>query len=199
MRFSRLAILALLLPSPARPVRAATLPRQDSGSAVSFRACGVATPEADIPIKSKRRRNKSSPAGGDIAPYCLEVRAPAMQVQEHLQSFIRKQHWAISDEDVNDYLWSFNLTLSKDELLGYGHAEPPAERIDWQNGKAVVLVRSVDLGDGFTRSTITAQFTAYGESEDTFAMRRTTWTWASNGKLESLLVAELRNHFHPDH
>jgi hypothetical protein len=191
-----IAVALLTLPCP---VHAATSSRQSPDVTASYRACSIATPETAVPLKSKRKKDIRLQNRGDIAPYCLEVRAPAMDVQGHLQSFVRKLRWAISDEDMNDYLWSFNLALTKDELLSYGHAEPPAERVNWQNGKAVVLIRSIDLGDGYSRSTITAQFTAFGESEDTFAMRRTTWTWASNGKLESLLIAELRHHFQPDH
>jgi hypothetical protein len=190
---------AVVLLTLAWPVHGALSSQQSPDVAATFRACSVATPEAAVPLKSKRKKDTRLQNRGDIAPSCLEVHAPAMDVQGHLQSFVRKLRWAISDEDMNDYLWSFNLALTRDELLSYGHAEPSAERVDWQNGKAVVLIRSIDLGDGYSRSTITAQFTAFGESEDTFAMRRTTWTWASNGKLESLLMAELRHHFHPDH
>ena len=194
-----LGFTAAVLLTLACPVHAATSSQQSPDVTASYRACSTATPETAVPLKSKRKKDNRLQSRGDLAPYCLEVRAPAMDVQGHLQSFVRKLRWAISDEDMNDYLWSFNLALTKDELLSYGHAEPPAERVDWQNGKAVVLIRSIDLGDGYSRSTMTAQFTAFGESEDTFAMRRTTWTWASNGKLESLLIAELRHHFHPDH
>ena len=193
-----LGFIAVVLLTLACQIHAATSSRQSPDVTASYRACSIATPES-VPLKSKRKKDIRLQNRGDIAPYCLEVRAPAMDVQGHLQSFVRKLRWAISDEDMNDYLWSFNLALTKDELLSYGHAEPPAERVNWQNGKAVVLIRSIDLGDGYSRSTITAQFTAFGESEDTFAMRRTSWTWASNGKLESLLIAELRHHFQPDH
>jgi hypothetical protein len=179
-------------------VHAATPNNQDAKVASPYRACGVSTPESTVPLRSKRKKDNRPQQGTEIAPYCLEVHASTMDVQEHLQSFIRKQHWAISDEDVNESLWSFNLALTKDELLSYGKPEPAAEHINWQRGKTVVLVRSIDLGDGYTRSTVSAQLTGFGEPEDSFAMQRSSWTWYSNGKLESTLIGELRAHFHPD-
>ena len=58
-----------------------------------------------------------------------------------------------------------------------------------------MLVTTLDLSDGYTRTTVSAQYKGFGESEDTFATKRAFWTLPSNGKLEARLTEALKIRF----
>ena len=189
--FLSLQLLATVLPSPSSSPPSQT-PARDS----AVRPCVPGNDEPATPSRpGKRNKKGASPAQPDDVTSCLEVRASALEVQERLQQFVRAQRWAITDEDVTETLWNFAIPLDKEGLVGY--AKPPVgtDRINWQRGKVVVLVRTVSLSGGYARTTVNAQFRGFGESEDTFATQRSFWAWISNGKLEARLTSELRTRF----
>jgi hypothetical protein len=174
----------------------ATSAKQNAARDSGVRSCGVPPQEAATATKpAKRKKNSGTRAQADDASTCLEVHASALEVQEHLQKLVREQRWPIGDEDVHETLWSFNLDLSKEELLSYAKPELTTEHVNWQGGKAVVLVTTVDLSNGYARTTVSAQFKGFGESEDTFATKRAFWTLTSNGKLEARLTEALKTRF----
>jgi hypothetical protein len=189
--FLSLQLLATVLPSPSSSPPSQT-PARDS----AVRPCGPGNDEPATPSRpGKRNKKGASPAQPDDVTTCLEVRASALEVQERLQQFVRAQRWAITDEDVTETLWNFSFPLDKEDLVSY--AKPPVgtDRINWQRGKVVVLVRSVSVTGGYARTTVSAQFRGFGESDDTFATQRSFWTWISNGKLEARFASELRTRF----
>jgi len=91
------------------------------------------------------------------------------------------------------------MALSKEELLDYATPDPANERVEWRSGKAVVLVKTADLRDGYARTIVTAHFEGFGEPQDTFAMKRESWTLRSNGKLEATLTSALEAHNRAHH
>jgi hypothetical protein len=93
---------------------------------------------------------------------------------------------------------SFSVALGKEELLGYTTLDSTTKRVEWRSGKAVVLVRSTDLNGGYTRTIVTAHFEGFGVAEDSFAMKRESWTLSSNGRLEAMLTDALQSHFRGD-
>ena len=172
---------------------------QDAGPGPASRSCGHVDEEAAASRVQKRKKNAPKSAQLPYIPSCLEIHALPLVVQEKLQQFVRQENWAIFDEEINEVIWSFSLPLTKDDLSAY--ANPPAGtgRVSWERGKAVVLVRTISLSDGYSRTTVAAQFRGFGESDDTFAVQRAFWEWSSNGKLEARLTGELRTRFGASH
>ena len=130
---------------------------------------------------------------------CLEVHSSSLDVQEHVQSFVRDQKWHVGDEQIGEAFLSFSMALTKDDLLGYATPDAAAAHVQWRSGKVVVLVKTADLADGFVRIIVGAHFEGFGESDDSFAMQRASWNLASNGKLEALLISGLQAHYRADH
>ena len=130
---------------------------------------------------------------------CLEVHSTSLDVQEHVQSFVREQKWHVGDEQIGEAFLSFNMALAKEDLLGYTMPDAAAALVQWRSGKVVVLVKTSDLSDGYARTIVSAHFEGFGESDDAFAMQRASWTLLSNGKLEAILISGLRAHYRTDH
>jgi hypothetical protein len=186
-----LALSVLILPVSAR---------QAAVSDPAARPCKVAGREpagGKHPASQKNRNTEHAETNTGRA--CLELHSPALDLQEHLQSLVREKQWHISDEQIGESLWSFTLDLSREELLGYTKPDPAAGRVILTGGKAAVLVKTADLGDGYTRLTVSVHFEGYGEAEDTFAMKRASWKLSSSGRLESMLTDAWQTRFRADH
>src|ERR1700676_2686164 len=144
--------------------------------------------------KKKPERSKKSKIAGDLtitSPVCLEIRYPALMIQERLQKYVRAQRWNISDEQTSEDTWTFSLMLSKDQLSSY--TKPLVlPKIAWHGGKASIQLRTSELPDGYTRAVISARFDGYGDAEDQFAVQRASWPLSSNGTLESDLLSALQ-------
>ena len=167
--------------------------RQDSTAPLGTRPCkafdpGELTPKKPIKQKKHRRTEQQN----DTANACLEASGTALHVQEQLQSFVRQQRWTVSNEDINETTWTFDVGLNKEELLHYANPDGSSHRVDWQGGKAAVVVRSWDLGDGFARTIVSAKFQGFGESSDAFATQRSPWALISNGTFEAKIIDGLR-------
>jgi hypothetical protein len=149
--------------------------------------------DAATSTKKKPERPRKSKIPDDLAatsPVCLEIRYPALMIQEHLQKYVRSQRWNISDEQTSEDTWTFSLTLSKDQLSSY--SKPLVlPKIAWHGGKASIQLRTSELPDGYTRAVISARFDGYGDAEDQFAVQRESWPRSSNGTLESDLLSAL--------
>lgn len=186
-----LGLLALILPTSAQ---------QSTRSEATVRPCKVTGQEADAEKKPAKRKKKNAvQAETNSGNACLEVHSTSLDVQEHLQSFARDQKWRVGNEAVGESFWSFSMTLKQEDLLGYTKADSATERVQWRSGRAVVLVKTTELGDGYTRTTVSTRFEGFGESDDKFAMKRASWTLSSNGRLESTLIGALQTHFRADH
>lgn len=179
------------------PVSAQQSPARDLG----VRPCKVPGWEAPGEEKPGKRKNKKAEqAETNPGKACLEVHASSLEVQEHLQAFVREQRWGVGDEDISEDVWSFSMQLSKQQLLSYTKLDATTERVNWRNGKASVFIQTTELNDGYTRTVVRAYFDGFGESkDDIYAMKRDSWKLPSNGSLEATLVGALHAHFHADH
>lgn len=167
--------------------------RQDPSTPLGTRPCkasdrGHMTPKKPI----KQKKHSRSEQQNDTANACVEASGTALHVQEQLQSFVRQQRWAVSNEDINETTWTFDVGFNKEELLHYANPDSSSNRVDWRDGKAAVVVRSWDLGDGFARTIVSAKFQGFGESNDAFATQRSPWTLTSKGTFEAKIIEGLQ-------
>jgi hypothetical protein len=185
-----LAVLTLTLPGSAQQI---------SDRKWGVRPCKVIDSEAAAGKKSTKQQKRNAGQGATSSGTgCLEVRSSTLAVQENLQAFVRGQKWRAGDEEIGESFLSFSVALSKGELLGYTTLDSTTERVQWRSGKAVVLVRTSELSDGYTRTIVRAHFEGFGDSDDSFAMKRASWTLSSNGRLEATLIEALQAHFRGD-
>ena len=167
--------------------------RQDSSAPLGTRPCkasdhGELKPKKPIKQKKHRRTEQQD----DTANACMEASGTALHIQEQLQSFVREQRLLVSNEDINETTWTFDVGFNKEELLHYASPDSSSSRVDWQDGKAAVVIRSWDLGDGYARTIVSAKFQGFGESSDSFATQRSPWPLISNGTLEAKIIEGLR-------
>jgi hypothetical protein len=165
--------------------------QQTNSPSPEIREC---KPGFDASTKKKPERSRKSKIADDLAvtsPVCLEIRYPALMIQERLQKYVRAQRWNISDEQTSEDTWTFSLMLSKDQLSSY--TKPLVlPKIAWHGGKASIQLRTSELPDGYTRAVISARFDGYGDAEDQFAVQHESWPLSSNGTLESHLLSALK-------
>ena len=148
--------------------------------------------------KSNPPKRRDSALAIASVPSCIEVHEAALTAQEYLQSFIRDHRWNIGDEQASEELWNFTVYLGADDVAAF--TKPLVDpKINWTGGKAIVSVRTIELPDGFTRIVVQARFDGYGEPEDKFAPKRTSWPLASSGVLESRLTTAAESRFSPVH
>jgi hypothetical protein len=195
-----LTALALLLFLPAFETQAATQapPEKTPAETAIVRPCPAA-PANSAPAPKDKKKGKITPgdapgAAPGAAPACLEAKATSLEIQEFLQTYAREQKWNIGDGRSSESGWTFSRILEKEELLQFAK-EPPASRVSWTGGKALVQVRTTDLQGGFTRMQISARFQGHGENADHFAPPQDTWELNSNGTLESAVISALETHF----
>lgn len=152
------------------------------------RECKANSPSS----KKSARKSKKNERQADSTDACLEVGAASLDVQERLQAVVRDGRWNISDEDTDQFFWTFSVQLSKDELEADTKPDATAVQMEWTSGKALVMVQTSELSGGYTRLTVSAKFDGFGESKDKFATERAAWELKSNGRLEAGLIAKLR-------
>lgn len=173
--------------------------RQSADAPAGVRACNAQETDAGGGKKPVNRKKGKGQTETNMGEACVEVHSASLDVQEQLQAFVRKQKWRAGEEEIGESFWSFSMALSKEELLDYATPDPANERVEWRSGKAVVLVKTADLRDGYARTIVTAHFEGFGEPQDTFAMKRESWTLRSNGKLEATLTSALEAHNRAHH
>lgn len=126
---------------------------------------------------------------------CIELAFSALEIQEYLQSYGRKERWKITADRLNEDSWTFSLDLDKDELLRDTSADSNPQTVEWKGGTARVNVNTAELTDGFTRTIIRARFRGYGRNQDQFAMQKEYWDLESNNAFENSITSALRNYF----
>jgi hypothetical protein len=167
--------------------------RQNSSVPLSVRPCEASEQGAGSAKKpSKQKKHRATEPQNDTANACVEAAGSALHIQEQLQSFVRQERWLVSNEDISETTWTFDVGFNKEQLLHYAKPDSSSDRVDWQDGKAQVVIRSWDLGDGFARTIVSAKFQGSGESSDSFATQRSPWTLISKGILEAKIVEGLR-------
>ena len=92
--------------------------RQDSSAPLSVRPCkssDQATITAKKPIKQKKHSRTEQQ--NDTANACVEAAGSALHVQEQLQSFVRQQRWPVSNEDISETTWTFDVGFNKEAVV----------------------------------------------------------------------------------
>jgi hypothetical protein len=169
-------------------------PQQSPPSQPIFRPCSDSwnAPEAGTkknrPKSAKKELKKESGA-------CIELAYSALEIQEYLQSYARKERWKITGDQLNEDSWTFSLDLDKDELLRDTSADSNPKNVEWRAGTARINVNTSELADGFTRTIVRGSFRGFGRNQDQFAMAKEYWNLESNNAFESSITSALRNYF----
>lgn len=189
------AICALLLVGSLESRTLAQDARDKSAASASLvRSCSASQAGPKPGHKNKTKGNAG--AGADqIALACLEAKGAPLDIQEFFQSHVRAQGWRFGEEKIVADGWIFTRYLDKDELLQFAKEGRFAGHVNWTEGKALVLVTTRELDDGFTRAEITARLQGFGQNVDRFAPPKDTWDLDSSGLLEKNLIAALEAHF----
>jgi hypothetical protein len=146
--------------------------------------------------QSSRKHNNSLPA--EPAPTCIEVKGQAIDIQEFLQNITRKQAWRIGENRASEDTWSCVRYLDAEELEKFADTKVLIEPMDFTNGKAAVIVRTTDIGEGYTRVQISAHIQGEGTSTDRVSPQpASVWPLKSKGVLEQELVSSLQTGFKP--
>jgi hypothetical protein len=132
----------------------------------------------------------------DIAPSCLEIKATALEIQEHLKAIVREKRWTIGQAQTSADSYSFYRLLDRDELTEVAKTEILGGRITWTEGKAFVMARITDAGDGFTRVIVSARIQGRGQTAEHFARPSDLWPLVSKGTLEGGMIAALESRCH---
>ena len=90
---------------------------------------------------------------------------------------------------------SFYRLLDKDELSQVARTDILGGRITWTEGKAYVMARTSNVGDGFTRVSISARIQGRGQTSAPFARPSDLWPLVSKGTLEGSMIAALESRF----
>ncbi len=193
-RLLLLPFLLLPLGAPLEQRACAQAPEDGSAnSEVLVRPCSV-RPTSSKPSRKNKTKGKTVANASELGPTCLEVKDSPLNIQEFFQSYVRVQAWRFADEKIVADGWIFGRALDKDELLQFAKEGIFAGRVSWSEGKAVVLVSTRELDDGYTRVEISARLQGFGQSLDRFAPARDSWDLASTGLLEKTLIEALEDH-----
>ncbi len=170
-------------------------PAQNPAPLASTRECS-ANPVLTPSGKKKSTHKTKHPAPPDPLPACVEVKGDALEIQETLQGIARDLQWRIHENHATEDTWTFVRYLNTDELEKYADTKVLIEPVDFEDGKAAVLVRTTDLGSGYARVQISAHFEGEGKSTDkTIKQPATSWPLNSKGALEKEMVAALQSRY----
>jgi hypothetical protein len=148
----------------------------------------------DAPRGKKTPSNKKRNASAKSVA-CIELAVSPLDIQEYLQSYARQENWGITDDQLTQDSWTFSLKLTKEELFRDTAAESSPKGVEWTSGSARVHINTLELTDGYARTTVRAIFRGYGRATDQFAMKKEYWELDSRNAFESGVVSELRSHF----
>lgn len=193
----RLFLLSfLLLPLGPSFEQRACAQAPDEGSAnseVLVRPCAV-RPTSSKSGRKNKTKGKTVANPSEFGLSCLEAKDSPLNIQEFFQSYVRVQAWRFADERIVADGWIFARALDKDELLQFAKEGIFAGHVSWSEGKAVVLVSTRELDDGYTRVEVSARLQGFGQNLDRFAPARDSWDLESTGLLEKTLIEALEDH-----
>lgn len=99
---------------------------------------------------------------------------------------------------MSEDTWSYVRYLDVDELENFADTKILIEPVKFTSGKAAVVVRAADIGDGYARVQITTHIQGEGKSTDkTWAQPGSVWPLNSSGVLEQELVKVLQTGYKP--
>jgi hypothetical protein len=175
-------------------VRTREIQQNSSPSAIT-RACS-ANPVLGPSGKKQPAHKTKHPLPPEPPPACLEVKGEALEIQETLQALVRDLKWRVHENHASEDSWTFVRSLNVEELEKYADTKVLLEPVEFEYGKAALLVRTADLGQGFVRVQISAQFQGEGKSSDAVVKQPvTSWPLRSKGTLEQELIAALRSRY----
>jgi hypothetical protein len=77
--------------------------RQSPAPEVGVRPCAPGSQEADGGQKpAKTKKKNAGQAKTNSGKACLEVHFSSLDVQEHVQAFVREQKWHVGDEQIGE-------------------------------------------------------------------------------------------------
>ncbi len=204
-RYAKTNLLRLFLPAAwllclgsILVAQAPTAPATPSGMTTLTRPC-TANPVLASPKSKKGGSHKPKQAlPPEPAPLCIEAKGEPLEIQEFLQGMVREQLWRIGENHASEDMWSFIRYLNADELERFADTKVLIEPVDFTSGKAAVIIRTTDLGAGFSRVQISAKILGEGRStEKAMAQPGSEWPLNSKGVLEQELVTALRTSYKP--
>ena len=165
----------------------------NAGPPATSRACSA------NPVLGPGGKKKSSPKTKlppEPVPACLELKGEPLEIQEALQAVVRDLQWRIHENHATEDTWTFVRYLDSEELEKYADTKVLIESVNFEDGKAAVLVRTADIGGGFARVQISVHFEGDGKSSDaTLKQPATSWPLNSKGTLEKELLTALETHY----
>ena len=157
------------------------------------RSCPDSWADAALGGKKKAASGKKNTRRESGA--CIELAFPALEIQEYLQSLARKERWVLSADQLTVDSWTFSLEIDKEALLRDTAAEAIPKGIDWTHGSIRVHVNTLQLPDGFARTTVMTRIRGYGRNVDQFATKKEYWELESNNAFENSIISALRDHY----
>jgi hypothetical protein len=168
---------------------------QNSSPASVTRACS-ANPVMGASRKNKLPHKTKHPLPPEPPPVCVEIKGEALEIQETLQAAVRDLKWRVHENHASEDTWTFVRYLSAEELEKYADTKVLLEPVEFENGKAALLVRTADTGQGFVRVQISAQIQGAGKSADAVVKQPvTSWPLRSKGILEQELITVLQSRY----
>jgi hypothetical protein len=167
-------------------------PGQSSAPPAVTRACS-ANPVLAPSGKPKHAAKTKNPLPAEPLPACVEIKGDPLEIQEALQTIARELQWRIHDNHATEDSWTFVRYLDTEELEKYADTKVLIQPVDFEDGKAAVVVRTTDIGEGFVRVQVSAHFEGDGKSSDTTMKHpATSWELKTKGVLEQEMVVALR-------
>ena len=168
---------------------------QNSAPSAVTRACS-ANPVLGPSGKNKKAHKPEHSLPPEPLPACLEVKGEALEIQEGLQAVVRDLKWRVHENHASEDSWTFVRYFSVEDLEKCADTKVLLEPVEFESGKAGVLVRTADIGEGFIRVQISAQIQGEGKSADTVVKQPvTSWPLRSKGTLEQELIAALQSRY----
>jgi hypothetical protein len=168
---------------------------QNSAPSAVSRACS-ANPVLSSGGINKQAHKTKHPLPPEPPPACLEMKGESLEIQETLQAVVRDLKWRVHENHVSEDSWTFVRSLNVEELENYADTKVLLEPVEFEYGKAALMVRTADIGQGFVRVQISAQIQGEGKSADTVVKQPvSSWPLRSKGTLEQELIAALRGRY----
>jgi hypothetical protein len=124
------------------------------------------------------------------------MKGESLEIQETLQTTVRELRWRVHENHASEDTWTFVRYMSVEELEKYADTKVLLEPVEFENGKAALLVRTADIGEGFVRVQISAHIQGEGKSADAVVKQPVTvWPLRSKGTLEQELITELQSRY----
>jgi hypothetical protein len=158
-------------------------------SCSAYPVLGPATPK-------KAAHKPKHPLPAEPLPTCLEVRGEGIEVQEFLQNAAREETWRLGENHVSEDTWTYVRYFDPEELEKYADTKVLLEPVKFTSGKAAVIVRTTEIGDGYTRVQISTHFEGEGRSTDkAWGQPASVWPLNSKGVLEQELLTVLQTKY----